>query len=358
MSVTVNLCPTPKLQFSQNGVPLAGGKLFTYAAGTSTKLATYANAGGTTTNNNPIILDANGQCDCYLQGGLSYKLVLAPATDTDPPQNPYWTEDNITGINQVLSTFGTDVGVANAYDVNLNPALTSYANGQQVVFDASNSSTGASTLNVNGLGPKQLLVNGQATVANSIQAGQRYVLSYSSTANAFLVLSSSSPAIQASSGSFSGNVSIGGLLSGTSGNPLNVSGSISATGSGSFTGVVSVGAAASGSTDAPQIAQTVGAGATAYTNQASNRAINTTYTNNTGRPLWVSIYFYVPVPATTTTNTVMYVNNLNCGSAVQAPNPSSTADNIYVGIVCLVPPGQTYELSGVTGISIVQWWEY
>ena len=98
MTTLVTLCPLPRLQFSQNGVPVNGGKLFTYAAGTMNKLATYTDQSGTTPNTNPIILDANGQGDCWLASGVAYKLILSPSTDTDPPTNPYWTEDNITSL--------------------------------------------------------------------------------------------------------------------------------------------------------------------------------------------------------------------------------------------------------------------
>ncbi len=344
MAVTVNLCPTPKLQFNQNGVPLAGGKLFTYAAGTSTKLATYANAGGTTTNNNPIILDANGQGDCYLQGGLSYKLVLAPATDTDPPQNPYWTEDNITGINQVLSTFGTDVGVANAYAVNLNPALTSYANGQQVVFDAANSSTGASTLNVNGLGPKQILVNGQATIANSIQAGQRYIVSYSSTANAFLVLSSSSPSIQGSTATITGALNAG---------SITTSGAFNATGTSTISSVT---AAASGSTSPPQMAQTIGAGATSYTDQTANRVLGTTYTNTTNRPIFILVTVHVNALAGQVYSSVLYVGGVNVLMS-EVSNTLTSTISMYMPLSAIVPPGSTYQVTS-QGDSIFNWYEY
>jgi len=101
MTVAVSLSPLPVFQFNQGGVPLAGGLLFTYIAGSTTKLATYQDSAGNTPNTNPIVLDANGQCVLYLQTGLNYKLTLSPATDTDPPTNPYWTEDNI--YNNVVS---------------------------------------------------------------------------------------------------------------------------------------------------------------------------------------------------------------------------------------------------------------
>jgi hypothetical protein len=40
--------------FDPNGLPLAGGKVYTYAAGTSTPLATYTDQAGSTTNANPV----------------------------------------------------------------------------------------------------------------------------------------------------------------------------------------------------------------------------------------------------------------------------------------------------------------
>jgi microcystin-dependent protein len=101
MAATVFQAPLPKFQFNQDGVPLAGGKLFTYASGTTTKLVTYTDATGTTPNTNPIILDVNGQCDIWLVSGSTYTFVLSPATDSDPPSNPFWTENGITGINDI-----------------------------------------------------------------------------------------------------------------------------------------------------------------------------------------------------------------------------------------------------------------
>ena len=57
------------------GSPLAGGLLYTYAAGTTTPLATYADSGLVTPNANPVVLDANGEANVYL-ASASYKFVL------------------------------------------------------------------------------------------------------------------------------------------------------------------------------------------------------------------------------------------------------------------------------------------
>jgi len=159
MTTLVNIAPVPKFQFSQNGVPLNGGKLFTYAAGTMNKLATYTDQSGGTPNANPIILDANGQGDCWLASGVAYKLILSPSTDTDPPTNPYWTEDNITSslnvadVQSGVYSNAADTGTANAYAIALSPAPAALTPGMSVGIDAIvASNTGAATLNVNALG--------------------------------------------------------------------------------------------------------------------------------------------------------------------------------------------------------------
>lgn len=97
--MTVSICPLPKMQFNQGGIPLAGGKLFTYASGTTNKLATYTDGTGGTPNTNPIVLDANGQCDIWLSSNSQYTFVLSPSTDTDPPTNSYWTVNGISATN-------------------------------------------------------------------------------------------------------------------------------------------------------------------------------------------------------------------------------------------------------------------
>ena len=64
--------------FDNNGVPLSGGLIYTYQAGSSTPLTTYTTNAGTTPNSNPIILDAAGRTanEIWLQTGYTYKFVL------------------------------------------------------------------------------------------------------------------------------------------------------------------------------------------------------------------------------------------------------------------------------------------
>ena len=67
--------------FDDNGVPLAGGLIYTYQAGSSTPLVTYTDNGGTIANANPIVLDASGRTpqQIWLLTGYSYKFILQNA---------------------------------------------------------------------------------------------------------------------------------------------------------------------------------------------------------------------------------------------------------------------------------------
>ena len=86
----------PKLQFfAADGTPLVGGKLYSYAAGTTTPLATFTNAGGLTANANPVILDSRGEASVWF-GTSQYKLKLTDANDVE-----IWTVDNLNGPDVV-----------------------------------------------------------------------------------------------------------------------------------------------------------------------------------------------------------------------------------------------------------------
>ena len=81
--------------FTNSGVILSGGKLYTYAAGTTTPQVTYTSSSGVTAHTNPIILDSAGR----VPGGEiwinspPYKFVLNTSADV-----LIATYDNITGL--------------------------------------------------------------------------------------------------------------------------------------------------------------------------------------------------------------------------------------------------------------------
>lgn len=106
MSVSISLSPVPKIQFfDANGNPLVGGKLYTYAAGTTTPLATYTDSSGGTTNANPVILNSRGEASVWL-GSSSYKFKLTTSTGVE-----IWTVDDITSNNyDVLAALAASGG--------------------------------------------------------------------------------------------------------------------------------------------------------------------------------------------------------------------------------------------------------
>ncbi|MDH4122421.1 MAG: hypothetical protein OEV94_12030 [Deltaproteobacteria bacterium] len=105
----------------QNGVPLAGGSLNSYRAGTTTPKATYADYLGVTPNPTSLTLDAAGRpavsgapVALWLKGGEPYKFVLKDALG-----GTVWTLDNIYGINDssigVIVSEWQFLGIALAY---------------------------------------------------------------------------------------------------------------------------------------------------------------------------------------------------------------------------------------------------
>ena len=77
-----SLSPSPKLQFfGTDGLPLVGGKLYTYAAGTTTPIATYTDHTAANLNTNPVILDSAGQAGVWLTDTVTYKYTLTDADD-------------------------------------------------------------------------------------------------------------------------------------------------------------------------------------------------------------------------------------------------------------------------------------
>jgi hypothetical protein len=170
----------PNAQFrswDNSGAPLVGGQLFTYAAGTTTPIATYTDSTAGTPNTNPVILNARGEAQVWLLPNVGYKFVLQSASG-----NPIWTVDQIFN-SQLLTLFGgVDAGANNAYVLNFNTPFTSYTNGEVIYFIPSSTNSAIPqpvTLNVNGLGPIPIVnINGSALGAGQIQAGQTTQVMY------------------------------------------------------------------------------------------------------------------------------------------------------------------------------------
>jgi hypothetical protein len=98
--VTVQLSPVAHQQFLDNsGRPLAGGFVYSYAAGTSTPQATYADSTGTIQNTNPLQLDGGGFGTIWISQ-LPYKICVANSSNVQQ-----WCVDNVTsGANLLVLT--------------------------------------------------------------------------------------------------------------------------------------------------------------------------------------------------------------------------------------------------------------
>ena len=95
--MSVNLSPIGNgVSFlGTTGLPLSGGKLYTYQAGSSTPLATYTTNSGIIANANPIILGTDGRTpsEIWLTYGYNYKFILQ-----DSAGSTIATYDNLYGI--------------------------------------------------------------------------------------------------------------------------------------------------------------------------------------------------------------------------------------------------------------------
>ena len=108
----------PKFQFSANGIPLVGGSITAYVAGTTTPTNTWQDSALSIANTNPITLDARGECVLWLDPAINYKFVLKNAAGV-----VQWTQDNIKSAANIGAASGATLIGANAYqtqdDVNL-----------------------------------------------------------------------------------------------------------------------------------------------------------------------------------------------------------------------------------------------
>src|SRR5690242_428374 len=139
MSTTVFLAPNPinTTQFVPGGnTPASGALLFSYIQGTSTKQNTFTASDGLTARTNPIVLDSGGNIpgsrEVWIPAGLPAKFVLAPSNDTDPPSSPYWSVDNVSGINDNTSILTEWVSTA---------STATFVNGSTFTFSGDQTGT-------------------------------------------------------------------------------------------------------------------------------------------------------------------------------------------------------------------------
>jgi hypothetical protein len=129
MSVNLSAFGGVGWQFFDNyGVILTGGKIYTYAAGTTTPLATYTTTTGNVAHTNPIILDSAGRVpggEIWLLMGYSYKFTLKTSADV-----LIATYDNIWGTGGRVAYVDNFTGTGSQVNFTLSAAPTDENNTQ------------------------------------------------------------------------------------------------------------------------------------------------------------------------------------------------------------------------------------
>lgn len=93
----------PRIRFvDDDGDPVAGGWLYTYKAGTTTQLATYADSTGLVANPNPIQLNADGEAVVWLGDTDNYDFRLENASNVTMPTPGL----NVPGFLKVANVVG------------------------------------------------------------------------------------------------------------------------------------------------------------------------------------------------------------------------------------------------------------
>jgi hypothetical protein len=121
MTVNISLFAGAGAQFfDDNGTPLSGGLLFTYAAGTTAAAATYTSITGLSSHSNPIVLDSAGRVpeEIWLAEQTSYKFVLEDANNV-----LIGSWDNIPGVS---SADTLAANLANTSNIALGDALIGF----------------------------------------------------------------------------------------------------------------------------------------------------------------------------------------------------------------------------------------
>lgn len=180
MAATV--IPMPKfMAFSDAGAPLSAGLVYTYAAGTTTPLATYSDSDLTTPNANPVVLDSAGRATIYLTAS-SYKIVLKNSAGAT-----VYTQDNIIAAApynvdlDVPITAGEVLTAGQA--IYLSDGTGSRTAGRWYLTDSDTAAY--STLPITGFVTTALALGeegsvrllGQATVPGPVSVGLTYYLS-------------------------------------------------------------------------------------------------------------------------------------------------------------------------------------
>lgn len=182
---TGTVMPSPVFYgWDDNGDPLSGGLLYTYAAGTTTPLATYPSVSLTpgTENANPVVLNSAGRAVVFLLP-TSYKFLLKTSAGVT-----VWTQDNISAVPTTAAdvdvTAIAGVAIAAGEAVYLSDGSGALTAGRWYLTDADLDYASVSAIVV-GIAPSAIAsgetgtvrVAGRVTGLSALSAGSDYYAS-------------------------------------------------------------------------------------------------------------------------------------------------------------------------------------
>lgn len=185
---TYTIMPQPYgLVQNDSNATVANGCVWTYAAGTTTPIATYSNNTGTL-NANPIIADANGRFTAYVLAGTNYKFVYENTPCSASGHGTVLrTADNILGTPgasatvDVTGTAGETLSAGNcAY---LSDGSGSKNSGQWYKCDSANTyssttpSIGMALAAITAASSGSIRIAGAMTGLSSLSTGSTYYVS-------------------------------------------------------------------------------------------------------------------------------------------------------------------------------------
>jgi hypothetical protein len=245
---------------------------------------------------------------------------------------------------------GTAGGTANAITLTI-PGVTSYAQltGIPISFTAAYINTATTAININGMG-WQTIYQGGTTLSGG-EIGGTWLCTVTTGGVGFILVASGSGAINVRPATASTHALQNGqaqadfaALAGSSSQVFNVANAATATEAvalGQLNAEISRASSEEGYLQG-QI------NALFSVSVGESRALNTTFTNSYGRPMFLSGWI-----ATTTTfsNTLVYVN----GSPIYSQGTANTG--AVTGFLAMVPTGATYQVANTGGGTLIEWAE-
>lgn len=293
-----------------------------------------------------------------------------------------WKQVNFDNTPNDTRLFSIAGGTANAITVIIVPIIE-YKDNSVFMFKASNDNTGATTINVNSLGVKNIVIDNVALSGGEIVNGNEYFVRYNLSNDNFelISLNDSNAQLPSVTGTFTAtnstnniNLTGVGLLDGLEiGDVIRITGSTS--NDGEFTvevitdadNVIVNQAHAGGTTTKALVNETSTSNVTVeilskwhnaplglgqgWVNLIASRSAGVTYANTKGRSIMIAI-----TATDTANNYAGLLLNIDGSNIVEQKSQASSASP-YQSITAIVPDGSTYSVTTTTADTISIWKE-